>query len=267
MSQPVHLRAESVTMVAELVAASAQLSSISLVATTAVEFGTAQVTPATASYIASTLTINYTANGTTAEHVVITNDGVDIELTGDVSGTTTKAIIGVNKIVVQSSGTSTNQSFTFDIGSIEPYSLSGGFIATDVDEIWFDMAVTATGSGVVSVTAPKSIFINDVISSASSAITLKANTQVTPTPAVSLASRCTAIFKALPARITLEGRGGNDSIGSQIGVLIDLGASVGGTTLGKVSVTGTGGASTGPTNYGVAFVSGSEVTSGGGMSK
>src|SRR4051812_21688405 len=68
-----------------------------------------RLAPATATLSAGILTIGYTSISTTAESVTLINDGTNIILIGDVSGSTTNPVASVSKIVVQDSGGSINQ--------------------------------------------------------------------------------------------------------------------------------------------------------------
>src|SRR4029077_9672799 len=83
-----------------------------------------RLAPATASLASGVLTINYTATGTTAEAVTLTNNGTNIALTGNISGTTNPTTASVTKIVVTASGNSNNQSIT--MAGTASYTLSGG---------------------------------------------------------------------------------------------------------------------------------------------
>src|SRR5262249_18916889 len=95
-------------------------------------------------------------------------------------------------------------------------------------------------------------------------LTFSANQQATPTSGNFTGIDVNhATISSTSGAITLQGRGGKAG-GFDYGVFVHNGAIVGSGTSGAVTVSGTGGASTGNYNYGVYVIdSGSQVTSGG----
>src|SRR5262245_48124166 len=84
-----------------------------------------RLTPAVASLSSSgVLTIDFTAAPAAAESVTVTNTGLEIILTGNVSGATSSLVDRVSRIVVADSGGSTDQLVTF--GGPVAFALSGG---------------------------------------------------------------------------------------------------------------------------------------------
>src|SRR5436190_1617795 len=71
-----------------------------------------RITPAAADWTNGVLTINYTASGTTTEAVMLANDGANIVLSGDVTGSLTNPTSAVTQVVVMAGGSSTAQSLT-----------------------------------------------------------------------------------------------------------------------------------------------------------
>ncbi|MFZ9862606.1 MAG: hypothetical protein ACO3GX_16165, partial [Gemmataceae bacterium] len=135
-----------------------------------------RITPAIGSLVGSTLTIDYTATGTTAETVTATNDGTNITLTGDITGITSFTTSNITKISITNSGTSTNQTFNLD-GSAG-YVLQSGLSSAGVDFVNITTSIdSSTGLNAnITVSDATSIYLNADISSGSGNITLDADT-------------------------------------------------------------------------------------------
>ena len=131
-----------------------------------------RLTPATATLSSGVLTIDYTATGTTAESVTIANDGANIVLLGDVTGSLSNPVLSVSKIMVSDSGASTNQNLT--ISGAFGISLSGGFSSTNVEIVGVNQAIATTSSGTISITG-QTITSYGALTTAGGSVTLTAS--------------------------------------------------------------------------------------------
>ena len=124
-----------------------------------------------------------------------------------------------------------------------------------------------SGTGALALTTAKNISLvsGSSITTVNGNINLQANTAGTTTGNfVGIDINNATVQVTGTGTLTLVGRGGTDSGGSQIGVLIGNGADVIGGTSGLVSVTGTGGANAGFANNGVMVSdAGSQIISSG----
>ncbi|MFL5327753.1 MAG: beta strand repeat-containing protein [Gemmataceae bacterium] len=224
------------------------------------------MTPATAAVAANTLTINFTATGAIAESVTVNNDGTNISLTGNISGTTTTATANVTKIVFQDSGGGTNQAISFT--GTAPFILSSGLDGIGVDTVAVSNEIDVTGSSTLSINAPVTLSVDGNLSTVSGPLTLKANQGATASSGgfdgIDVGVNAPTAVSSVSGNITVQGRGGDDAGGYWWGIFVHTGSIVGSTTTGNVSVTGTGGNNIGTRNYGVFVNSGGTITSGGG---
>ena len=123
---------------------------------------------------AGTLTIDYTASGTTSETVTLTNDGTNINLTGNVTGAIVNPVGSVNKIVVQDSGGGTNQRLT--LAGTADYSLSAGLQISGVDILTVARAINASGTSNIAIAATNLVSIEAQISLVDGDLTLNSQT-------------------------------------------------------------------------------------------
>ena len=213
-----------------------------------------RITPAIGSLVGSTLTIDYTATGTTAETVTATNDGTNITLTGDITGTTSFTTSNITKISITNSGTSTNQTFNLD-GSAG-YVLQNGLGSAGVDVVNITTSIdSSTGLNAnITVSDATSIFLNADISSGSGNITLDADTGTTQP------GNITGVFINGPGvdittttgNIQIDGRGGDSNAGFQTGIFLSSGNTIKANSTGNISLTGLGGGgTTGGNNIGL----------------
>ncbi len=152
-----------------------------------------------------------------------------------------------------------NGDITFDVNE-------NLLVQTDINEVNFAASanVVLQDDGKAEIEASRNILFNTGSSLATAAgnITLKANQQATPT---------TGDFKGIDIRtatiqttngiIDLSGRGGDDAMGEQFGVRLLNGSQVIGGSSNSLTITGTGGASTGSSNYGVRVIGAASLTS------
>jgi len=108
-----------------------------------------RLVPAMAVTSGGVLTINYTATGTTSENVTVADDGVNIVLSGNVTGSTTLPVGAVAKIAVQDNGGSNSQSLTF--AGTASFKLSGGISSNGIETVNVDNAITTTGNAPISI--------------------------------------------------------------------------------------------------------------------
>jgi len=139
-----------------------------------------RVTPAIASLSSGVLTINFASTGTSVEVVTATNDGTNIVLTGDVTGSTSIPVATVTAIAATDSGGSTAQTLFF-AGS-QAYLLTGGLSSVGIDTVTFGNGLAATGgasiavsAGVISLPNPAS----DLSTTGTGTITLSAKNGIT----------------------------------------------------------------------------------------
>ncbi len=133
--------------------------------------------------------------------------------------------------------------------------------------ITFSINMSKSGDSFTFVTAKNIVLPSGTgWGAAASDITLRANQQTTPTTGnFAGIDMDNATIGSTSGKITLLGRGGDDSSGFQYGVFIRGGSNVSAGSSDSVTVNGTGGASDGESNYGVAVIGiGSKITSGGG---
>ncbi|MFL5330069.1 MAG: beta strand repeat-containing protein [Gemmataceae bacterium] len=213
-----------------------------------------RLAPATSAFSSGTWTLSFTATGTTAESVTMFNFGSTTQLSGNFTGTSSVATASISKIIVQDTGGGTSQSFSY-LG--DTMTLSSGFSCTGVEAVLINGPVKVTGTSTFVITAPKSISIQDSITSVSGEITLKANTQATPMASFYL--QVTKNISSTSGNITIDGKGGSNG---GTGVLISQ-CTVGLGTTGKISITGTAGLSSANKTGGVELLQ-ATVTSGGG---
>jgi hypothetical protein len=219
-----------------------------------------RTTPAIASFSTGTLTIDFTAMGSTAESVTLSNNGSTFTLTGNVSGTTSLPTSDVTKLVAFDSGAGGSQSLTF--AGTTALALSQGLTITGIDVVTVNNAIKVAESSELFISVSRTLFVNAGLATVDGALTLKANSAATssgPSPGVIVDA---ATVQSITGAITVEGRGGD---ASGVGVQIRGGAAVGAATTGPVTVTGWGGLGTSHKNYGVVVTgTNSKITSGGG---
>ncbi|MCS6978295.1 MAG: tandem-95 repeat protein [Gemmatales bacterium] len=100
-----------------------------------------RLAPANAVLNGDNLTITFIEDD---EEVIVSNDGTNITLAGDVSGTTSFNTASVNRITITASGSSMNQSITFASGS--HFTLSGGITSTGVEWVTLEGSLDTLGS-------------------------------------------------------------------------------------------------------------------------
>ncbi len=94
------------------------------------------------------LTIDFTATGTTAENVTVTNTGANIVLTGNVTGTSSFTTADVERIEVTASGGSNAQSLTFAQNT--DFNLPDGLnVVSGIEMTTLSVDVTTDGASVV----------------------------------------------------------------------------------------------------------------------
>ncbi|VTR93051.1 Hemolysin-type calcium-binding region domain protein OS=Rhodopirellula maiorica SM1 GN=RMSM_03614 PE=4 SV=1: VCBS: VCBS [Gemmata massiliana] len=135
--------------------------------------------------------------------------------------------------------------------------------------VFFTGTTTAFGAANLSINTVNAVVLNGTgvaLTSSTGNITLTANVQATPTSGnldgIGVSGGASIQITGSGA-LTLQGRGGDDSTGAQLGVAVFNGGQVIGGT-GAVTITGTGGASAGIQNFGVYIDGLSQITSAGG---
>jgi hypothetical protein len=135
-------------------------------------------------------------------------------------------------------------------------------LTVNTEVIGVTAAQTTTGTGTISLNAGRNITVLRALTSGGN-LTLDADTgaQVAGNfVGVDILANVTA-----GENLSIEGRGGNDSVGSQNGVLVQSGAVVtSSSATGTVTVSGTGGSGSGSDNNGVRVETNSRIRSGGG---
>ncbi|MFL5330019.1 MAG: beta strand repeat-containing protein [Gemmataceae bacterium] len=126
--------------------------------------------------------MDFTAAGSAAESVTVTNDGSNILLSGSVSGTLSCPSGSVSAIVVTDSGGSTNQSLL--LAGNGSTSLDGGFTLNGIETVTVNSALEASGTGTVSVSGG-TIAIAARLTTGGGDIALTASNGITLTDAVS----------------------------------------------------------------------------------
>lgn len=210
-------------------------------------------------------TAGITTNGTMSFADTVTL-GTDTTLDTTGGGTTTG---GAALTLATVNGAAHNLSLTAGTGG----ALSFGGAVTNVASLTANAgsvnvggAITASTSGSVSLTATSGILVGAGVSTANGNLTLSANQQATATSGnfIGVDIEGAAVQSTGSGAVNVDGRGGEDASGQQIGVsVIGTGAKItsGG---GSVTVTGQGGGSgTGGQNYGVDLESGGTITAGG----
>ena len=207
---------------------------------------------ANASLVGNDLQIDFIATGSTSEAVTIASDGTTYTLAGDITGTTSFSVASVNRITLSASGNSTAQQMTFQGGTA--YSLSSGLTSTGVDTVTITQAIS-TGTGNISLTAPRNISVSASLTTTSGTITLDADSGSQASGSFIGVNVAGAISVSTGSgSIVIEGRGGNATGAQQIGVKIESGATVAAGGSGSLSITGVGGGATGQgSNHGVAI--------------
>ena len=144
-----------------------------------------------------------------------------------------------------------------------------GTQGADAVQLLSDANLLASGSGTITVKCSQSVYLEpgSSLETVNGNLTVEANQQATPTSGnftgirVSVALiRCTGT-----GQVNVNGRGGDNATGGQLGILVvDAGQIIGGTT-GGLAVNGTGGASTNWLNRGVTvYGAGARISSLGG---
>src|SRR5206468_1636821 len=99
--------------------------------------------------------------------------------------------------------------------------------------------INATGSGSISITAPKQITVAQSMSTDSGDVSLSANTQLVATSGTFVGINVgNVVVQSNTGKVNLQGRGGDGAGGSQYGVLVN-GTLESGTN--SITVSGTGG--------------------------
>jgi sugar lactone lactonase YvrE len=203
--------------------------------------------PAIVSFAAGVLAVDFTATGTTAEAVTISQNGAAVSLTGNVSGTTSIATASITRIVLSASGDSTNQSVDFS-GAGTGYSLSDGLSSTGVDSVTVSQPIVADHSSIL-ISAPGAqgagvgVTVNSPISTVAGDISITGigGSSGDGNDGVLIAGNG-SIAAGAPGTATVVGIGGASGTGNH-GVVVS-GASAAIDAVGSsVSITGTGGAS------------------------
>jgi hypothetical protein len=129
-----------------------------------------------------------------------------------------------------------------------------------------DLALSASGAVTLTTAQNISLSSGSSITSVNGTITLSANQQATPTSGnfIGIDVNGATVQATGAGAVTVKGKGGNDSTGSQYGVRVLSSGKISGGTAGLLTVQGTGGASSGNTNRGVYVAQPSLITSSGG---
>ncbi len=128
--------------------------------------------------------------------------------------------------------------------------------------------LVASGGGTITILCSKNVSLSGgaVLQTVDGAIDVEANQQATATGnfnGVNLDGAGTMIKTTSNGNVTVNGTGGNDGGGLQLGVNVTNGAQIITSTLGQVNVTGVGGAGAGVANRGVTvYGQGSAITAG-----
>ena len=212
-----------------------------------------RITPATGSFNSSTGTIsfNYTATGSTAENVTLTNNGTTITASGNVSGTTSFTTSNVKAILITASGNSTGQSLS--LNGTSAYSLSSGLSVTGIDSVTVNASIN-TGVSDISMSLGNGIAINSPLSTSTGNIVIAANNGASSSTGNFYGIHASANVTTAGGNIDWTGRAGTDSSGGKVGILIDNGSTISAGGSGFIKFTGTGGASTGVYNHGIAVI-------------
>ncbi len=213
-----------------------------------------RLTPATGSFNSTTgtITFNYTATGSTAESVTLTNNGSTISATGNVTGTISFTTSTVKAVLITASGNSTGQGLTF--AGTASYSLSSGISISGIDSVTVDAGLN-TGVSNILMTLGNGIAINSPITTSTGNITIYANNGATSSIGDFYGIRASANVTTSGGNIDWTGRGGTAAVGVlKIGILIDNGSTISAGGAGYINLTGTGGASAGVYNHGISVV-------------
>lgn len=213
-----------------------------------------RLTPATGSFNSTTgtITFDYTATGSTAESVTLTNNGSTISATGNVTGTKSFTTSTVKAVLITASGNSTGQGLTF--AGTASYSLSSGISISGIDSVSIDASLNTAASNIL-MTIGNGIAINSPITTTTGNITIYANNGATSSIGNFYGIRASANVTTSGGNIDWTGRGGTDSVGvKKIGILIDNGSTISAGGSGHINLTGTGGESAGVYNHGVSIV-------------
>ena len=189
----------------------------------------------------------------------INSNGGDITLTGD---WTTGGDIDIQGDIMAGGGNVTIENFRM--------------ITLDYTPLDMDVTVSTTGTGEVTLRACRNILMkrNSKITTETGDVILEANLAITPVPGNFIGIELQgnpgdtingAEVTTTGGSITVEGIGGNDAGGGQLGVVLRDGSRIrAGATepvAGTVTVTGTGGPSAGAGNHGVVVTTSSTITS------
>ena len=144
----------------------------------------------------------------------------------------------------------------------------GGAAGIDTINVGADANLILSGSGAATLTASKNISLASAssVTTVNGSLELKANQQTAPTAGAFVGVYIdNGVIQAIGiGAVTVKGKGGNDSGGSQIGVQVRGGGDIIGGTSGLLTVEGNGGTPGGDTNYGIRVTgTGSTITSGG----
>ena len=197
----------------------------------------------------------------TSGHVVATSTG---------SITVNQLVWAPGDITLSATGSTSDLSISANSG----VSSNGGHIHLNADQtVTISEGVSTTGTGSITVSGnagagARNILVNSgaVASVVDGSLLLDADqgTQVAG-DFVGVDVNDALIQSTGVGTVTVEGRGGDDGAGSQIGVQVRGGGDIIGGTMGLLTVQGIGGASAGGTNFGVQVTdAGSTITSGGG---
>ena len=213
-----------------------------------------RLTPATGSFNSTTgtITFNYTATGSTAENVTLTNNGSTISATGNVTGTKSFTTSTVKAVLITASGNSTGQGLTF--AGTASYSLSSGISISGIDSVTVDAGLN-TGVSNILMTLGNGIAINSPITTSTGNITIYANNGATSSIGDFYGIRASANVTTSGGNIDWTGRGGTAAVGVlKIGILIDNGSTISAGGTGYINLTGIGGASAGVYNHGISVM-------------
>ena len=193
----------------------------------------------------------------------ITSDSVNIGDANSGTLTVSAAITHGNRLsLTTGGGIAVNQAVTMAANKNLAATSSSTTAGIDLNTATADLATSGTGT--IALTAARNILLSSSssLSSVDGNITLNANQQPSATAGdfKGIWASGASISTSGLGSVTLNGRGGDGSSGLQDGVAL-TGATVSGAT---TTVTGTGGASVGNSNYGLRIASSSVVTSSGG---
>ncbi len=184
------------------------------------------------------------------------------------NGTASLNVLAASFTDVKIDDTGTGASANFNNSGANTYTSS--FIVTldsaTAGAINFVGSSIFTGSATLSASTSKNVVVNStaVVSTVNGDLSLQANQQAAPTTGNFIGVNLNGgqVKSTGSGNVTVKGRGGDNSAGSQMGVNVQAGGMISGGTAGTVTVEGRGGPSTTNLNIGVQLSgAGSVITS------